>query len=82
MHINSANMISESIRLRQCATQTRAPTLSYTHTHTNLEAFFPLLTENICPTLHGIMFHKHPCFALHTLQLANDSANPVFLVVL
>lgn len=74
-------MISESIRLRQCATQTRVPTLSQTHTHTNLEAFFSL-TENICSTLHGIMFHKHPCFALHAFQLANDRANPVFLVVL
>lgn len=76
-------MISESIRLRQRATRTRSPTLANTHTHTltSLEAFFSL-TENICPTLHGIVFHKHPCFALHAFKLANDSTASVFLFIL
>jgi len=48
MHINSANMISESIRL--CHTKTSACLYCHKHTHTHRErsrAFFPFNWEQL-----------------------------------
>lgn len=82
MHINSENMISESIRLRQRATRISAQTLSNTHTFKNPEAF-NFNGEKKKHSLHikrnndQIMFHKHTLS--YAFKLANDRTKPLLI---